>query len=96
MAETRPPNQRWIKRPPRPSRVGPPPPAFRVRPGWSQFLMASGFGTAAGILGGVVGPSLVPRPGMAGLFAGIGFVVGFITLWRAFGGTRQDVRDLFK
>jgi hypothetical protein len=94
MAE-RPPGQRWIKRPPRPSRAAPPKPVVRVRPGWPQFLTALGFALAVGIVGGVLGPILVPRPGMGGLFAGLGFVIGFITLWRGQGGTRQDIRDLF-
>ena len=94
---TRPPHQRWIKRPPRPSRGGPEPAARRDRPGMGQFLIAVGFGLCAGLLGALVGPLAIPdRPGMAGLFAGLGFVLGFIGFWRGVGGTRQDVRDLFK
>jgi hypothetical protein len=33
---------------------------------------------------------------MAGLFAGLGFALAFILIWRAFGGTRDDVRRLFR
>ncbi|WP_237212922.1 hypothetical protein [Falsiroseomonas oryziterrae] len=63
----------------------------------TQFMLACGFGLMAGLLGAAVGPSLIPdRPGMGGLFAGLGFVAGFIGLWRGFGGTRQDIRDLFR
>ena len=62
-----------------------------------QFLLALGFGLLAGILGGIVGPQAIPdRPGMGGLFAGLGFVAGFFGLWRVFGGTRQDIRNLFQ
>ena len=61
----RPPNQRWIKRPPRPSRAKPP---------------------------------VVRRqaPGMAGLFAGLGLAIGFTAFWRGMGGTREDIRNLFR
>jgi hypothetical protein len=34
--------------------------------------------------------------GMGGLFAGIGLAGGFILVWRSLGGTRQDIRDLFR
>ncbi|WP_270936920.1 hypothetical protein [Falsiroseomonas oryzae] len=92
----RPKHQRWIKRPPRPSRTAPAPPTRRDRPGMTQFLLSIGFGICAGLLGATVGPQVIPdRPGMGGLFAGLGFVAGFIGLWRSFGGTRQDIRDLF-
>lgn len=63
----------------------------------TQFVLACGFGLLSGLLGATVGPSVIPdRPGMGGLFAGLGFVAGFIGLWRGFGGTRQDIRDLFR
>jgi hypothetical protein len=92
----RPKHQRWIKRPPRPSRPAPAQ-ETRDRPGMMQFLLACGFGLMSGLLGATVGPGLIPdRPGMAGLFAGLGFVAGFIGLWRGFGGTRQDIRNLFR
>jgi hypothetical protein len=93
----RPKHQRWIKRPPRPSRTGAAKPERRDKPGMTQFVLAVGFGLAVGILGGVVGPQLIPdRPGMGGLFAGLGAVIGFMALWRGFGGTRQDIKDLFR
>lgn len=95
MAE-RPPHQRWIKRPPKPSRRAPPRPEVRERPGAMMLLLAIGFGIAAGIVGAILGPMLIPRPGMGGLFAGIGFAVGFITLWKGLGGTMQDIRDIFR
>lgn len=62
----------------------------------TQFLMALGFGIAAGIVGAILGPMLIPRPGMGGLFAGMGFCIGFITMWKGLGGTMQDIRDLFR
>jgi hypothetical protein len=58
--------------------------------------MALGFGISAGILGAVLGPMLVPRPGMGGLFAGVGFAIGFVTLWKGLGGTMDDIRRLFR
>lgn len=92
----RPPNQRWIKRPPRPSRAKPPV-ERRQAPGTGALLLALGFAVGAGLLGAWVGPRLMPdQPGMAGLFAGLGFAIGFIAFWRGMGGTRQDIRDLFK
>lgn len=97
MNASRPPSQRWIKRPPRPSRAAPPKPPARARPGMPQLLLALGFGLGAGLLGAVVGPKLMPdTPGMGGMFAGIGFAVGFMAFWRGMGGTRQDIRDLFR
>lgn len=96
-ASPRPPHQRWLKRPPRPSRAGAPPATRRQKPGMGQLLVAVGFGIGAGLLGAVVGPRAVPdTPGMGGLFAGIGFAVGFVAFWRGMGGTRQDIRDLFR
>jgi hypothetical protein len=94
----RPPHQRWIKRPPRPSKgvvVVQPQPGKRVKPGTTQLLMALGFGIATGITGAILGPMLIPRPGMGGLFAGLGFAGGFMTLWKGLGGTLQDIRDIF-
>jgi predicted lipid-binding transport protein (Tim44 family) len=95
-ADPRPPHQRWIKRPPRPSRPAPPRPEARERPGTGQLITALGFGLAAGIIGAILGPMLIPRPGMGGLFAGMGFVIGFITLWRGLGGTVEDIRRMFR
>jgi hypothetical protein len=54
-------------------------------------------GIGTGLLGALAGPALVPdRPGMGGLFAGLGLAGGFIVVWRSLGGTRQDIRDLFR
>jgi hypothetical protein len=91
----RPKHQRWIKRPPRPSRAAPPA-ERRVRPGMPQFLLSIGFGIGAGLLGAVIAPQVTQQPGMTGLIAGIGMAVGFIAMWRGFGGTREDVRALFR
>jgi hypothetical protein len=33
---------------------------------------------------------------MGGLFAGVGLAGGFIAVWRSLGGTRQDIRDMFR
>jgi len=93
MAE-RPSHQRWIKRPPRSSRPVAPPP--RVKPGMTQFLLAIGFGIGAGLLGALLAPQISQRPGMGGLMAGLGLAIGFIAMWRGFGGTRQDIKDLFR
>jgi hypothetical protein len=92
----RPPNQRWIKRPPRPSRAKPPV-QRRQPPGMGALLLALGFGVGAGLLGALVGPMLLPdQPGMAGLFAGLGLAIGFMAVWRGMGGTREDIRNLFR
>ena len=92
----RPPNQRWIKRPPRPSRAKPPV-QRRPAPGRGALLLALGFGVGAGLLGALVGPMLLPdQPGMAGLFAGLGLAIGFMAFWRGMGGTREDIRNLFR
>lgn len=101
MTENRPPGQRWIKRPPRPSRNGPfrnglPGPPPRVGPGRSQLLMAIATGIATGIIGVVLAQLAGARDGVPGFAAGFGFILGFIMLWRGFGGTRQDIRNLFK
>lgn len=89
---TRPPSQRWIKRPPRNRRLRP-----RRAPGMGALLIAIGFGVCAGLLGAVVGPKLVPdQPGMAGLFAGLGLAIGFMAFWKGMGGTREDIRNLFR
>jgi hypothetical protein len=94
MAE-RPSHQRWIKRPPRPSRAAPVV-VRRVKPGLSQALVALAVGVALGLLGAMLAPHVTDKPGMAGLFAGLGLAGGFFATWRFFGGTRQDVRDLFR
>ncbi len=92
----RPPHQRWIKRPPRPSRAAPAR-ETRARPGMTQFLLACGIGVVGGILGALLGPQIIPgRAGMAGLFAGLGFVAAFMGVWSGLGGTRNDIRELFR
>jgi hypothetical protein len=97
MATERPQHQRWIKRPPRPSRSNPGSAPARNKPGMTQFLLAIMVGIGTGLLGAVAGPAVVPgQPGMGGLFAGMGLVIGFILVWRSLGGTRQDIRDLFR
>ena len=58
--------------------------------------MALGFGLSAGIVGAILGPMLVDKPGMGGLFAGIGFAVAFLAMWRGFGGTLDDIRAVFR
>lgn len=95
MAE-RPPHQRWIKRPPRPSRAAAQTQA-RVPPGMPHFILACAIGLVGGLLGAVTGPMLVPgRAGMGGLFAGLGFALAFMGVWAGLGGTREDVRKLFR
>lgn len=97
MAAERPKHQRWIKRPPRPSRAGTPIAPLRQKPGMTQFLLAIAVGIGTGLLGAMFGPALAPAtPGIGGLSAGIGLAGGFIALWRSLGGTRQDIRDLFR
>ena len=92
----RPSGQRWIKRPPRPSRTTLPGPPPRVGPGRVHLLMAIATGVATGIVGVVLAQIAGARPGVPGFAAGFGFILGFIVLWRGFGGTRQDIRNLFK
>lgn len=97
MAAERPQHQRWIKRPPRPSRTGPERAPARQKPGMTQLVLAMLVGIGTGLLGAMLGPSLAPdTPGMGGLFAGLGLAGGFIAVWRSLGGTRQDIRDLFR
>lgn len=69
---------------------------MRERPGGAQLLITFGFALACGLLGAVLGPALVPRPGMGGLFAGVGFAAAFLAMWRGFGGTLADIRAVFR
>lgn len=92
----RPSGQRWIKRPPRPSRGTPQGLPPRVGPGRVHLLMAIATGVATGIVAAILSQVMGARPGLPGFFAGLGFCLGFIVLWRGFGGTRQDIRNLFK
>jgi hypothetical protein len=94
---SRPKHQRWIKRPPRPSQAATPREAPRAKPGMTQFLLALAAGVGLGLLGAALGPGIAPQQaGIGGLFAGVGLALGFMAMWRAFGGTRQDIRDLFR
>ena len=94
----RPPSQRWLKRPPRPSRaaatslVSP----KRRKPGMEPLLMALGVGIACGIVAAILTPFVTVRPGMTGLFTGLGFSGGFVVMWRALGYRVQEVREVFK
>jgi hypothetical protein len=89
------PPRHWVKRPPRPSRTGNAPPP-RDKPG----VGAAGLALVAGLLTGLLGASAAAQAGWAeglpGLVAGGGFCLASTLVWRAFGGTLQDVRDLFK
>ena len=92
----RPPHQRWIKRPPRPSRAASSQQP-RHRPGMTEFAIACGVGLLGGVLGALLGPQIIPaRAGLAGLFGGLGFAAAFLGVWRGLGGTRADVRNLFR
>lgn len=88
------PPRHWVKRAPKPSRPPAPPP--RVKPGFTQAAMAAGAGLLLGMLGGTVAGAAGLREGLPGLFAGAGFCLGATLVWRAFGGTIQDFRDLFR
>jgi hypothetical protein len=90
----RPTSQRWIKRPPRPSRpaeivVAP----RRQKPGWEPVLMSLGMGIACFIIAAVLIPLATQREGMVGLGAGLAFAAGFWILWKALGYRAQDLRD---
>ncbi len=88
------PRDRWVKRPPRPSR--PPAMLARVRPGWTQAALGIGLGLVLAILAAVVTPGLTAQAGMPGLAAGLAFGAGFALVWRAAGGTVDDIRSLFR
>lgn len=89
------PKGHWIKRPPRPSRVGTAAPP-REKPGIFAAALALGAGLLTGLLGASVSAQAGAPEGVPGLFAGGGFCLASVLVWRAFGGTLQDVRDLFK
>jgi hypothetical protein len=89
------PPRHWVKRPPRPSRTGAAPPP-RIKPGFAQAAMAIGAGLLVGLLGASLAAQAGLREGLPGLVAGGGFCLASTLVWRAFGGTLQDVRDLFK
>jgi hypothetical protein len=58
--------------------------------------MAVGAGLLLGLLGASLAAQAGMREGLPGLFAGGGFCLGSLLVWRDFGGTLQDVRDLWK
>jgi hypothetical protein len=89
------PKGHWIKRPPRPSRAGDAPPP-REKPGFAQAAMAVGAGLALGLLGASLAAQAGMREGLPGLLLGGGICLGTVIVWRAFGGTLQDFRDLFR
>jgi uncharacterized iron-regulated membrane protein len=90
------PPRHWVKRPPRPSRTGPAAPPPRNKPGFGQAAVAIGVGLVLGLLGASLAAQAGLREGLPGLIAGSGFCLGSVLVWRAFGGTLQDVRDLWK
>ena len=95
---TRPPSQRWIKRPPRPSRgsrhhAAPPP---RPKPTALHLGAAVGAGFLASGLAATLAISLGAREGVPGLVAGLGMFGGGLLTWRAFGHSIQDLRDFFR
>ena len=89
------PQGHWLKRPPRPSRVGNAPPPRR-KPGFTQAAIAVGVGLVLGLLGASLSAQAGLREGMPGLLLGGGICLGFLLVWRAFGGTVQDFKDLFR
>ncbi|NMJ41766.1 hypothetical protein GWK16_10970 [Roseomonas sp. JC162] len=89
------PKGHWIKRPPRPSRAGETPPP-RQKPGFAQAAMAVGAGLLLGLLGASLAAQAGMREGLPGLLLGGGICLGTVIVWRAFGGTLQDFRDLFR
>lgn len=94
MNDKRPPGH-WVKRPPRPSRAGDAPPP-RQAPGFGQAMIAVAVGLVLGLLGASLSAQAGMREGVPGLLLGGGFCLGAALVWRAFGGTLQDFRDLFK
>lgn len=89
------PPRHWIKRPPRPSRAGNAPPP-REKPGLGAAALALVAGLLTGLLGASGAAQAGAPEGVPGLVAGGGFCLASVLVWRAFGGTLQDVRDLFK
>ncbi|MEO3474457.1 hypothetical protein AAFN86_21505 [Roseomonas sp. CAU 1739] len=94
MSDKRPPGH-WVKRPPRPSRAGDAPPP-RQKPGFAQSMIAVAVGLVLGLLGASLAAQAGMREGVPGLLLGGGFCLGAALVWRAFGGTLQDFRDLFR
>ncbi len=94
MSDQRPPRH-WVKRPPRPSRVGNAPPP-RQKPGFTQASIAALAGLVLGLLGASLSAQAGWREGTPGLLLDAGICLGFLLVWRAFGGTVQDFKDLFR
>jgi len=94
----RPPSQRWIKRPPRPSRGSrhhaPPPP--RAKPKAIHLAIAIGVGLVAGALAATATITLGAREGLPGLLSGIAMFGGALLTWRALGFTVDDLRRFFR
>lgn len=89
------PPRHWIKRQPKPSRIGNAPPP-RAKPGFWQAAIGIGVGLLLGLLGASFAAQAGMREGLPGLMLGGGLCLGTALVWRAFGGTFQDFRDLFK
>jgi hypothetical protein len=95
MSEKSRPPRHWVKRPPRPSRVGNAPPP-RQKPGFAQAAIAAGAGLVLGLLGASLSAQAGLREGVPGLLLGGGICLGFLLVWRGFGGTVQDFRNLWQ
>ena len=89
------PDGHWIKRPKRPSRIGSAPPP-REKPGFWQAAIGIGVGLLLGLLGASFAAQAGMREGLPGLMLGGGLCLGTALVWRAFGGTFQDFKDLFR
>jgi hypothetical protein len=89
------PPRHWLKRPKRPSRIGDAPPP-REKPGFGVAWLALIAGLMTGLLGASAAAQAGWREGLPGLVAGGGFCLATTLVWRAFGGTLQDFRDLWK
>lgn len=89
------PPRHWVKRPPRPSRVGSAPPP-RKKPGAWQAALAVCTGLLLGLFGATFAARSGAPEGVPGLVGGIGICLGAVLVWRGFGGTRQDFKDLFR
>jgi uncharacterized iron-regulated membrane protein len=89
------PSGHWIKRQPKPSRIGNAPPP-RDKPGFWQGIIALGVGLVVGLLGASLAAQAGLREGLPGLVMGSGLCLGTVLVWRLFGGTLQDFRDLFR
>lgn len=93
---SRPPSQRWIKRPPRPSRTGSAAPPPRQKPRGQHLAISAAVGIGCGLIGSALAITLGVREGIPGLFAGVGICLGTLLTWRGFGFTMQDFRDMFR